>query len=434
MSKASDLSKLKELLSLKKNIRLLSKYKTAKYNELLDWAIRTYWFVGSERLDKYAVSTEEFYRRVKNNACLLQGKYYFMHRLFGNRYVFLYDMLYDKNTESEVHIDESLRKNLSLLVSKYQNILFIILVEYKNVFVIEDIVSYNNNNRLYEMLNFAKSIGLKTNEFITLRIEEKRVFTKEYYDLIQVNIKTVNGFYLNGILCIREDSPVRETAIIKPREFCCINTIKLEKVSSNTWLPYATTFNSEIVKISGFTSLVKSQLRPGSFISVIKYKNIFLLPEDTKPESPVSENQYIRYIMEYFKNEYFTIGNYMVKTGTTQIEQIDNEAGIILPYKNIGDLNSVIKDEEFVEKIRTRSLFDLTCDYFIYDREKIIKLINEMEFKLDDSNKIESFSIASKSLFHNDPSLEDIYMKFHHFVIIFNSLVAAKSAIEKIIP
>ncbi|QRI42978.1 DNA polymerase processivity factor [Cheloniid poxvirus 1] len=430
MSKIDDLIKLKELLDLKKKIHLLGKYNTVKYNELLDWAANNYWYLGTSRLDKDHVSVEEYYKSMTNNSYLLQGKYYFVNKYFGIKYVYLHDSLYSRSTGSEVHIDEEFNNLIKLVTKRYPCIRFILFVEYKNVFVIEDIVA-ENNNEFYEMLEFAKSLGLNVNGCLHLQIDKKVQFTKEYYELIHNNIKKPDGFYVNGMICIREDNIMRETIELKPKELCCIQYIKLEKIADNLWLPYAITFNGDVLKISGFKSLVDTRLYIGSFVYVIKYKNVLLLPDNRAHDKQISKNDYIRKILEYFKNEYFALGNYMIKTGTIEAGQVNTEAGILMPYKNIDDLKKKLKDKDFTNKLKHRSLFDLSCDYFLHDREKVVKLINEMDFKIGEDNKIATFGLNSKSLIKSDKILEDIYMKFHQFVIVFNSLSTAKSMLNE---
>ncbi|UOX38574.1 DNA polymerase processivity factor [Finch poxvirus] len=430
MSKIDDLIKLKELLDLKKKIHLLGKHNTIKYNELLDWATNNYWYLGTSRIDKDHVSVEEYYKSMKNNTYLLQGKYYFINKYFGIQYVYLCNALYSRNTGSEVQIDEDFNNIIKLVTKKYPSIRFILFVEYKNTFVIEDIVA-ENHHHFYEMLEFAKSVGLNVNGCLTLKIDSKTPFTKEYYGLIHNSIKKPDGFYVNGMICLRDDNMIREVIDLKPKELCCIQYIRLEKIADNLWLPYAITFNGDILKISGFKSLVDSRLYVGSFVYVIKYKNVLLLPDNNKQDKQMSRNDYIRKILEYFNNEYFTMGNYMIKTGTTEAGQLHTETGILMPYKNMEDLERKLKDKDFTHKLRHKSLFDLSCDYFLHDRDKVVRLINEMDFQIDEDNKIKKFDLKSKSLIKSDKVLEDIYMKFHQFVIVFNSLSTAKSILNK---
>ncbi|AAF44529.1 processivity factor [Fowlpox virus] len=427
MSKSKDLDKLRELLKLKKNIHLLGKNNTVRYNELLDWTTKSYWSVGSIHIEEH-VCVDEYYQSIKNNSYLLQGRYYFLHKYFGTKYVYLHESFYElSGGTTEATIEKSLKDKIKLVTNKYPDIRFILFVEYKNTFAIEDIVS-KDNYKLYDILKFSKSVGLKVNGCLSLQIDKKTQFTKEYYELIHTNIEKIKGFYINGLICIREDTLVREVSDAKSNEFCCVQSIKLEKIDDNLWLPYAITFNNQVLKISGFKSLVRARLYVGSFVSVIKYRNILLLPDSTVPDKQIPKNEYIRKILEYFNNEYFSIGNYMVKTGTIEINKIGNSVtGILLPFSNSEELKQKLEDVEFVNKLKSRSLFDLSCDYFLQDREKVIKLINEMDFKLDDNNKIVEFDLNSESVIKGDRILEDIYMKFHQFVIVFNSLSTAKS-------
>ncbi|QRY18989.1 ORF-119 [Teiidae poxvirus 1] len=426
MSKLSDLKKLRELVELKKNIHILGKYKTNRYNELLEWANNTYWTVGSSSIEREYVSIDGYYRKNKNSLYLLQGRYYFLHRYFGIRYVYLHDTMYEKNTGYETSINTELQSKIKLLLKKYSQIKFIVFVEYKNVFIVEDIVFKNNNNKLIKIFGFAQSIGLTISGHLSLQIDNRVLLTKEYYELITTNINRVKGFYTNGLICVREDSVVRETFPIRPREFCCVQSLKLESIKENLWIPYAITFNNEKLRFTGVESLIDARVFIGSFVSVIKFRNTLLLPENVASGSKSPKIEYTRKLLEYFDNQFFISGNYMAKTRTTEVDQIDCE---LLPYKTTNELEMKLQDDYFVSQLKSKSLFDLTCEYFLHDREKVIKLINEMEFKLDRDNKIVSYELLTRKVLQGDKGVEDIYLNFHKFVITFNSLTAAKSMV-----
>ncbi|AUL80596.1 DNA processivity factor [Vaccinia virus] len=89
MTSSADLTNLKELLSLYKNLKFSDSAAIEKYNSLVEWGTSTCWKIGVQKVANVETSISDCYDKVQNKPFNIDPAFYiFLPVYFGS--VFIY--------------------------------------------------------------------------------------------------------------------------------------------------------------------------------------------------------------------------------------------------------------------------------------------------------------------------------------------------------
>ncbi|ATI21059.1 DNA polymerase processivity factor [Western grey kangaroopox virus] len=426
MSKAADLSKLKELLELRRSMQLPTREHVGRYNELLEWAQETYWHVPLS-VEERSLCIERYYRRrTRSRFSLVPGNYYFALEYFGIEHVFSHGTMVNRETGREVTLEPKLAETLAVLESYDPQLAFLKFACYRGKYVLEDAVS--SGCALAPLLERASELGLLASSCTRIRVESHRSLTEEHARLIERRSSASPNIYATGLICVREGETIRDAVDFGARVCCCVQELRLDSIGDNLFLPYALSFAGDVVRFKSVDQVVDNRVHVGSFVSTRRSGKQLLMVSAETPQVVETRNESVRRLLKHFRHEYFINGAYLSKTSGVDLSQIRAGNRVKVPCRNLEEMVSLMRrDREFAEKIVHTSPFDVTCEYLSYDRYRLVKLINHIEFRLE-SGRIDSFSLDSRTLLREEPDLELIYLNFHVFVVVFNMVVSAKEA------
>ncbi|ASK51319.1 DNA polymerase processivity factor [Eptesipox virus] len=423
MATATDLSNLKELLKLYKSLNIANSETREKYNSLVEWAISKYWKIGISVVVNLNTSIDRYYNVKQCKSFDLNiNKYLFMPMCFGTVYIYSNGSMMELGSGNVYQLNKVFKDKCDKILNEFE-IEFLRFVLYKNIWILEDaILQYAS---VIDVFNFAKNIGIETVPYLFLNVTKTTIFNNSDYNAIENILKDINSKYYIVSLCYIINNTLKRNIIdFYKTGYVFIESIDVEHINDNKYIPQLTTKSGEIILIKDIEHLISCKVKSKSFITVKRKQSFSILCNNGGTSTETRAEALYRIIKE-IGNEYFVNGKYLSKVNNIGIKQLANKLDIKEECKTLSDLVKVINTCSTVkDKLKSISPFDLTRICLEYPENDFITLVNNMHFHIENS-KVLSFKLENINCLNN-PSIETIYSSFNQFVVLFNILVDAK--------
>ncbi|AST09534.1 viral DNA polymerase processivity factor [NY_014 poxvirus] len=426
MTSATDLTNLKELLSLYKSLRFSDSAAREKYNSLIEWATHTYWKIGIKKVSNVETSIDDYYEPVKTKPFDLDPGYYiFLPVYFGS--IFIYSKgknMVELGTGNSIQISDSMKDACNKIIDSDNGVEFLRFILYNNRWVMEDVIS--NYQYPINLFKLGHDYGLNLTSYLEIEIENKTLFDYEFYSIIERSLK--DPFPKTSICYIKIGCKKRQIVDFYKTSFMYVDKINVDNIGDNIFIPTIITKSGKKVLVKDVDHLIRSKVKEQTFVKV-KNKNTFSILDDYEGNGTETRGEVIKRIIESIGNEYYVNGKYFSKVVNASFKQITTTLSIN-DCSNIDELvNTINKYSAVKRKIKNKSVFELSRECIGYPETDFITLVNNMQFKIKNS-KVVSFNIENTNCLNN-PSIEIIYGNFSQFVSIFNTLTDVKKRLQE---
>uniref|UniRef100_A0AAU7E1N2 DNA polymerase processivity factor n=1 Tax=Rousettus bat poxvirus TaxID=3141933 RepID=A0AAU7E1N2_9POXV len=429
MSKEDDLTKLKELVELRRR-GFARGVAAERHRALTDWATRTYWTIapGPEdgtRMSVACAARSSVYTDIQRRPFMLRaGAYTFTGIYFGRRLLFADGALVDASSGEHFAADENTLRACGA-IARATRAEFLRLCAFRERIVLEDV--HSAACAPHAALALAAGEGLCVAVHARIAVEHETLLSEEYFYALMRRLRHTDGhLHVTAVCCVRDGTAERRVVDFAQTVYCCVQKLELDCVEENKFLPVVVTFTGERALVADLDHLVRARVRVGAFVAMRKLRTVTVV-SPTAVSSSVLETPHdaLRRLVRYFSNEYFANGRYLSRLEVVSLAQLSNRMGITVPCATPEELAAMLmRNPSQLERMQRLSPFELTCEYLDYNRADVVSLINSMNFKIE-RRKIVSFELASAARVAGNSTLEALYSNFYQFVAVFNFLADA---------
>lgn len=434
MSKEEDLSKLKELVELRRR-GCSSAAAAERHRTLFGWAQRVYWAVapgpndGASAASAVCAARATVYQNVRRRPFTLRaGAYTFFGMYFGRKLLFSDGALVEAGSGDPFHADAAV-VHACAAIARAARAEFLRLCAFREHVVLED--AFTPACAPHVALAAAADTSAGANVSVAaharIAIERDTLLSEEYFYALVQRLRHTNAhMHVSAVCCVRDGEAERCVIDFSQTVYCCVQKLELECVSDNKFLPVVVTFTGDRALVSDVDHLVRARVRVGAFVAMRKLRAVTVV-SSTASSAAVAEtpSEALRRLVRYFSNEFFANGRYLSRLETVSLEQLSNRMGIAVPCSTPEELADMLAaSPSMVERMQQLSPFEMTCEYLAYNKADVVALINNMNFKIE-RRKIVSFELASAGRVAGNSTLEALYSNFFQFVAVFNFLADA---------